>query len=86
MITAKDLPVGGTTGLSHEHSAAIDQAVEWLATTPFRDRPKPLVPALRERFGLSALEACGAISTSQKMPLFQSVTPPVPRETEATDR
>lgn len=80
MSTFGDVPVGGTTGFSHEHSAAFDQAVEWLRSTPFRDRPKPLVPALRERFGLSALEACEAISTAQKMSRVQSVTLPVSRE------
>ncbi|TPI54750.1 hypothetical protein FJ417_24685 [Mesorhizobium sp. B3-1-7] len=42
----------------HEHSAAIDLAVEWLSQNP-RDRiGQPIVPLLRERFGLSAVEAC----------------------------
>lgn len=58
---AGSLPIGGTTGLSHEHSAAITLAAEWLATVPQSERPKPIVPALRERFGLSAVEACQAI-------------------------
>lgn len=54
-------PVGGTTGLSHEHSAAVDEAAAWLASLPPHERPRPIVPALRQRFGLTALEACQAI-------------------------
>ncbi|MEZ5782368.1 MAG: hypothetical protein R3D70_12220 [Rhizobiaceae bacterium] len=55
------VPVGGTTGLSHEHSAAIETAAEWLASTPQSDRPKPIVPHLQKAFGLTALEAIEAI-------------------------
>jgi hypothetical protein len=40
-----------------EHIAA---AAEWLATTP-RDRRRPIIPQLRERFGITALEAIEAI-------------------------
>lgn len=49
----------------HEHSAAIDQAAQWLATTPPRQRPAPLVPAMREMSGLSAIEVCASIRESQ---------------------
>jgi hypothetical protein len=46
------------SGIDHEHSAAIDQASAWLSQTS-RDRlGKPIIPALRERFGLSLAEAC----------------------------
>jgi hypothetical protein len=45
----------------HEHSAAICIAAAWLRSVPSNDRPRPLVPALRERFGLSALEAVEVI-------------------------
>jgi hypothetical protein len=55
------LPIGGTTGLSHEHSAAIETAAEWLATVPQAERPHPIVPHLQKTFGLSALEAIEAI-------------------------
>ncbi|WP_136619037.1 MULTISPECIES: hypothetical protein [Mesorhizobium] len=48
----------------HWHSAAIDQAAEWLATTPPRQRPAPLVPAMREMFNLSPVEVCEAIRES----------------------
>jgi len=53
------LPVGGTTGLDHESSAAIDEAARWLATEP--NLPRPIVPSLQKRFGLTAAEACAAI-------------------------
>jgi hypothetical protein len=59
-----DLPIGGTTGLSHEHSAAVDEAARFLAATPPGDRPSPLVPALKAMFGLSAVECCQAIQES----------------------
>lgn len=58
------IPVGGTTGVDHEHSGAIDEAARWLAITPPHARPRPLVPALRELFGLSPAEACAAIRES----------------------
>lgn len=53
------VPVGGTTGLCHQSTAAIGEAAEWLASldTP----PSPIIPALRERFGLTPREACAAI-------------------------
>jgi hypothetical protein len=59
-----DLPVGGTTGLSHEHSHAIEEAARYLAAVPPTERPKPLLPALREMFGLTSVEACEAIRQS----------------------
>jgi hypothetical protein len=62
-----DLPIGGTTGLCHETSAAIDEAATWLAHTPRRQRDRPAVPLLRERFGLSAPEACQAISAAARI-------------------
>jgi hypothetical protein len=58
------IPVGGTTGLSHEHSAAIETAAEWLASTPQAERPRPIVPHLQRTFGLSAIEAVQAIRES----------------------
>jgi hypothetical protein len=45
----------------HEPCAAIEEAARWLATTPRHQRPRPIVPSLRQRFGLSAAEACEAI-------------------------
>lgn len=43
-------------------SAAINVAVQWLVTTPTRQRPAPLVPpAMPEMFNLTSIEACAAI-------------------------
>lgn len=44
----------------HQHSAAIEEAARWLATVAPHERPSPIVPALRSRFGLTALEATEA--------------------------
>ncbi|MER9590937.1 hypothetical protein NKI94_19290 [Mesorhizobium australicum] len=55
------------TAPEHSHSAAIDQAAQWLATTPPRQRPAPLVPAMRAMFGLSAVETCEAIRQSYEI-------------------
>jgi hypothetical protein len=62
-----DLPIGGSTGLSHEHSAAIEEAAAYLAAVPPGERPRPLVPALKAMFGLSAFEACAAIRQSHEL-------------------
>ncbi|TPK90557.1 hypothetical protein FJ938_24745 [Mesorhizobium sp. B2-4-14] len=59
-----DIPRGASTGLSHDHSRAIDECALFLATMPPHSRPKPLVPALKAMFGLSAAEACEAIRHS----------------------
>lgn len=45
----------------HEHSAAICIAAAWLRSIPQAERPHPIIPALRERFGLTAGEAVQAI-------------------------
>lgn len=58
-------PIGGTTGLSHEHSEAVTVAAQWLADQP-EGSVKPIVPALRERFPLSATEACEAAALATK--------------------
>lgn len=44
----------------HEHTAAVDEAARWLAHLPQHERPSPVVPELRRRFGLSTLEATEA--------------------------
>ncbi|PRD41374.1 hypothetical protein C5748_22065 [Phyllobacterium phragmitis] len=45
----------------HEHSAAIEEAARWIATTPDHAKPRPIIRAIQERFGISAIEACYAI-------------------------
>lgn len=53
----------------HQHSEAVVQAAQWLAEqTP---EIKPIVPALRERFGLSALEACEAAALATKFRVYR---------------
>lgn len=64
-----DLPTGGTTGHSHEHSEAVVQAAQWLADE--KSPPQPLIPALRSRFGLSALEATEACAMAQRFRIYR---------------
>ncbi|RWI80817.1 hypothetical protein [Mesorhizobium sp.] len=46
------------SGIDHENSSAIDVAAEWLSQHP-RDRiGRPIIPTLRERFGVTIAEAC----------------------------
>ena len=66
-MAAPDVPVGGSTGLDHESSAAIDVAAAWLAGLLPHEIPKPIVPELRRRFGLSAGCACQAIAEASKI-------------------
>jgi hypothetical protein len=58
------LPVGGTTGCDHHDNPAIEEAGRWLASTPREWRPRPIIPALCERFGISPKEACAAIKAA----------------------
>ncbi|WP_051407809.1 helix-turn-helix domain-containing protein, partial [Mesorhizobium sp. LNHC229A00] len=44
-----------------DSSAATDKAAQWLASTPREQRPRPVMVELRERLGLSAVDACAAI-------------------------
>ncbi len=65
-MIAVDLPTGGSTGLSHVHTAAIDEAVAFLLAVSPVERPRPLMPALREMFGLTAMQCCDAIRESHR--------------------
>jgi hypothetical protein len=49
------------TGADRVPSDLVSAAAQWLATTPQALRPRPIVPALRERFGLTTVEACAAV-------------------------
>lgn len=53
-----------STGNDHEHSNIVTQAAMWLVEQ--RPHPQPVVPALKERFGLSAREACDAIVLAER--------------------
>ncbi|CCE97546.1 hypothetical protein SFHH103_03054 [Sinorhizobium fredii HH103] len=48
----------------HEHNALVETAAIWLADQ--NPRPKPIIPALRSRFNLSALEATEAAAMSDR--------------------
>ncbi|TIM10972.1 MAG: hypothetical protein E5Y67_25360 [Mesorhizobium sp.] len=60
LSSPSDLPVGGTTGFCHQSTAVIDVAAAW-----YRDNAatceRPIIPALRHRFGLSALQAIAVV-------------------------
>ncbi|MFF2320235.1 hypothetical protein ACFVTJ_04195 [Agrobacterium sp. NPDC058088] len=57
------------TGADHQHSETVIQAAQWLAEQ--NPAPTPIVPNLRERFGLSALEACEAAALSNKYKVWR---------------
>jgi hypothetical protein len=46
----------GPTGLCHQSTAAIDEAADWL-TENRATCNRALIPAIRERFGLTSSEA-----------------------------
>ncbi|MCF6099824.1 hypothetical protein [Mesorhizobium muleiense] len=53
--------------LDHSHSEAIDLAGTWLAQNP-RDRlAEPVIPLLRQRFGLSLAESVEACRVAAKI-------------------
>ena len=57
-----EIPEGGSTGHSHEHSEAISEAARFVVLDyDARLHGRGLVPILRERWGLSVREACDAI-------------------------
>jgi hypothetical protein len=60
MSSRLDLPIGGTTGLCHETSAVISEAAAWYRDHRY-DCERPVVPALRRRFGLTVTEALAAM-------------------------
>jgi hypothetical protein len=57
MMAARPL----TTDHAACDSGRSDEAVMWLATTPRAARTGNVIVELRQRFGLSAVEACRAI-------------------------
>jgi len=48
----------------HQHSEAVVQAAMWLAEQ--NPAPQPIIPHIRARFGLTALEACEAAALSNR--------------------
>jgi hypothetical protein len=65
MSRSPDLPLGGTTGLCHQSSAAVAEAASWYAANPHAERP--LVSTLRQRFGLTTAEACAALAEGGRL-------------------
>ncbi len=57
-------PTGGATGLSQEHSESVVQAAMWLSEQ--QEQLRTAIPVLRERFGLTSLQATQAIALAQK--------------------
>lgn len=45
----------------HESAALVEVAVQWLVDTPRHERPGPVIPLLRTRFGLSPSQAVEVI-------------------------
>lgn len=61
-----DVPVGGTTGHCHSSTSAISEAARWYAANRATCE-RPLVPAMRRRFGLTATEAVHALAEAGKL-------------------
>jgi len=61
-MSGLDFPLRGTGTWRRSPSCA-----RFLATTPPVERPAPLVRAMREMFGLSAIETCAAIRKAQEI-------------------
>ncbi len=57
------------TAPEHQHSAAVEEAARWLASQPRHSAP---VPLLRERFGLTALEACESLAMARRLPIWRA--------------
>ncbi|EUB95591.1 hypothetical protein PMI07_002079 [Rhizobium sp. CF080] len=53
----------------HQHSAAVEQAAQWLADE--QSPPQPIIPELRRRFDLSALEASEACAMAQRFRMLR---------------
>jgi hypothetical protein len=54
----------------HEHSAAIEEAARWLAENR-ASLDRPIVPTLKECFGLSALDAVRAAAEAVRYEVRQ---------------
>jgi len=57
------------TGAEHEYSESVRIAALWLADQ--REPPANAVSELRQRFGLSAVEACKAIATANRFRIYR---------------
>jgi len=57
------------TGADHQHSETVITNAQWLAEQ--NPNPTSIIPAIRERFGLSALEECEAVALSNKNKIWR---------------
>lgn len=57
------------TGNDHEHSESVVAAAQWLADE--RQPIHPIIPELRQRFGLTAMEACEASAMAQRFRIYR---------------
>lgn len=64
-MIAEIIPIGGTTGLCHEATASIEAAAQWLLSEPDRTG-QAIVPEIKQRFGLTTLEAVEAIREANR--------------------
>jgi hypothetical protein len=48
----------------HAHNALVETAAQWLADQA--QPPRPIIPTLKSRFGLSAVECCEAAALADK--------------------
>jgi len=60
-----DLPVGGTTRLCHQSTAAIDVAAAWYRANAATCE-HPIIPALRRRFDLTPLQAISVLREARR--------------------
>lgn len=56
--------------LDHQHSETVIVAAQWLADA--RERPDAIIPHLRQRFGLTAVEACEACALANSFRIARS--------------
>ncbi|WP_235919444.1 hypothetical protein [Aureimonas psammosilenae] len=57
-----EVPIGGTTGCDHGDNPNVLEAARYLASLPRLRHPRPIIPHLKEKFGLTAKEACEALA------------------------
>lgn len=67
MTVDHNVPLGGTTGLCQSSLGQVEIAADWLSQQG--QNPGAVVPVLKQRFGLSAVEACEAIAMARRAPL-----------------
>lgn len=53
--------------IDHAHDERVQLAAMWLVSTPREEIPGSIIATIRERFGLSAQEACEACATAARI-------------------